>query len=439
MPRVVRSLLLVVAVVASAIAILLVIAQDQDTLRIRTAVPADDSASPGYLAALTGAPTSTANQFELLRNGDEIFPPMLAAIDGARSRISFETYIFEDGAVADQFVAALSAAAHRGVSVSLVVDSFGGSAMSEEHVEQLRAAGCQIASYNKASWYQLEDANYRTHRKILVVDGDIAFTGGVGVADHWMGNAQDPEHWRDSQVLMRGPLARLVEGVFYENFIEGGGVVTPALHDVLARPEPSTEHAVSSGAALQASSGAQPAALIVRSAPTGGSNALKQLYLLLIASARRSLDITTPYFVTDESTMWALRDAVGRGVRVRILMEGENTDAMPVKYASRRNYEQLLEAGIELHEYQPTMMHSKIMNVDQVWSMFGSANFDNRSLELNDELNIAVWDADLARRFDAMFADDLARARRIDLGAWRRRPMLDKTRERFWGYWGEIF
>ncbi len=418
----------------SAIAVVLAIAQDQDTLRVRTTVGADEAASFDYLATLIGAPTSSTNEFELLRNGDEIFPAMLAAIDSARSRISFETYIFEDGLVADQFVAALAAAARRGVAVNLVVDFFGGSAMSEDHVKTLRAAGCQVASYHKASWYALEDTNYRTHRKILVVDGDIAFTGGVGVADHWLGNAETPERWRDTQVRMRGPLARLIEGVFYENFIEGGGVVTPVLQRVAEPSAPSPDD-TTHGAAP----GMPTSALLVRSSPAGGSNTLKQLYLLLIASARHTLDITTPYFVTDESTMWALRDAAARGVRIRIRMEGDATDAMPVKYASRRNFETLLTAGIELHEYQPTMMHSKVINVDGAWSMFGSANFDNRSLELNDEMNVAVWNADLARRFAGMFDDDLGRSRQITLDAWRERPLLDKTRERFWGYWGEIF
>jgi len=166
---------------------------------------------------------------------------------------------------------------------------------------------------------------------------------------------------------------------------------------------------------------------------------MKRLYLLLIASASRTIDIATPYFVSDESSQWALEDAVQRGVRVRILTEGDVTDAPPVKYSSRRVYEQLLARGIALYEYQPTMMHTKTMVVDGVWSMFGSANFDNRSLELNDELNVVVHDADVASRFLKAFEADLQRARQLELDAWRRRSLLDKTRERFWGYFGEVF
>jgi cardiolipin synthase len=223
-------------------------------------------------------------------------------------------------------------------------------------------------------WYNLEEVNYRTHRKNLVVDGEIGFVGGAGVADHWLGHAQDKDHWRDTQIRMRGPIVRLLEGAFYENFFETAGVVAPELDD-LRKEEDDTG-----------------SALVLRSSPTGGSSDLKRLYLLGIASARRTVDIESPYFVTDESTEWSLQDAVSRGVKIRILVEGDKTDAMPVKYASREAYDRLLSMGIEIYEYQPTMMHAKVIVVDGEWSMFGSANFDNRSLELNDELNVAVTD-----------------------------------------------
>jgi Phosphatidylserine/phosphatidylglycerophosphate/cardiolipin synthases and related enzymes len=179
--------------------------------------------------------------------------------------------------------------------------------------------------------------------------------------------------------------------------------------------------------------------LLLRSSPTGGSNDLKRLYLLAIGSARRTLDITTPYFVTDESSEWSLRDAVSRGVKIRILVEGDITDAMPVKYASREAYDRLLALGIEIYEYQPVMMHTKTLVVDGAWSMFGSANFDNRSLELNDELNVAVASRDLARRILDDFEQDLRAASRLDLARWRQRSFLEKTREGFWSYFGEVF
>ncbi|HEV3485979.1 MAG TPA: phospholipase D-like domain-containing protein, partial [Vicinamibacterales bacterium] len=183
----------------------------------------------------------------------------------------------------------------------------------------------------------------------------------------------------------------------------------------------------------------EAAAITVRSSPTGGSNDLKRLYLLSLASARKSIEISTPYFVTDESSRWSLEDAAERGVKIRILVEGDITDAMPVKYASRRHYEQLLESGIEIYEYQPTMMHTKALVVDGVWSMFGSANFDNRSLELNDELNVAVADRALAARFLEDFERDIRVSRRLHLQTWRQRSLLQKSREVFWSSFGEIF
>ena len=330
----------------------------------------------------------------VLTNGNRIFPAMLAAIDGARRRIAFETYIYDTGDAANRFTDALERAARRGVHVSIVVDAVGASSMEKEHVERLRSAGCHVAQFNTPSWYSLEEVNYRTHRKILVVDGEVGFTGGAGVADQWLGNADNKEHWRDTQVEIRGPIVRLLEAAFYENFLEADGPTAPTLDPA---PPPA---------------GDDGAAVVIRSSPSGGSNDLKLLYLLSLAAAQKTIEITTPYFVTDESTMWSLEDAVGRGVKIRLLVEGDITDAMPVKYASRHSYERLLQQGIEIYEYQPTMMHAKVLVVDGIWSMFGSANFDNRSLELNDELNVAVSSRDLAGRFLEDFEQDLKSATR---------------------------
>ena len=417
----VRRAFIILLVTGAIIASLLLLAQDQETLHVRSAYGAEDPRHAAYLAALVGADLTRGNSFDVLTNGDQFFPAMLDALKGAKRRISFETYIYDKDSIAQKFTAELEAAARRGVHVYLVVDAVGGSSMDNADIERLRNAGCHVANFNTPSWYSLEELNYRTHRKILVVDGEIGFTGGAGVKDHWLGNAQSREHWRDTQVRMRGPIVRVVEGAFYENFLEVGATDPPELDDTPA--EMNTEGA----------------AIAVRSSPTGGSNDLKRLYLLALASARKTVEITTPYFVTDESSRWALADAAKRGVKIRLLVEGDITDAMPVKYASRHHYEQLLELGIEIYEYQPTMMHTKSLVVDGVWSMFGSANFDNRSLELNDELNVAVSNAALAARFLEDFERDLRVARRLDLQAWRQRSLLQKARERFWAAFGEIF
>ena len=417
----VRRAFVILLVVAAVVAVLLMLAQDQETLKVRSAVSVEDRRHPAYIAALVGVALSRGNRYDVLTNGDQIFPAMIEAINGARRRISFETYIYDKGDVASQFTAALEAAARRGVHVNLVVDSVGGSAMSRGDIKRLEAAGCKIGNFHSLRWYNLEDVNYRTHRKILIVDGEVGFTGGAGVADHWLGHAQDKEHWRDTQVRVRGPIVRVLEGAFYENFFETAGVVAPELDD-LRKEEDDTG-----------------SALVLRSSPTGGSSDLKRLYLLGIASARRTVDIASPYFVTDESSDWSLKDAVSRGVKIRVLVEGDKTDAMPVKYASREAYDRLMSMGIEIYEYQPTMMHAKVIVVDGEWSMFGSANFDNRSLELNDELNVAVTNRDLARRFTDDFEQDLRVSSRLELSTWRQRSFLEKSREKFWSYFGEIF
>lgn len=421
MSKAVRRAFLILIIVAGVVATFLLLAQDQVTLKTRSAVGAAEPRHANYLAGLLGVDLTRGNRFTVLTNGDRMFPAMLTAVRGAKRRISFESYIFKTGDIAEQFTRAFEEAARRGVRVQLVIDAVGGSGIDDEQVKRLESAGCRLAKFNTPSWYSLEELNYRTHRKILVIDGEIAFTGGAGIDDQWKGNAQDKEHWRDTMVQIVGPLARLIEGGFYENFAEAAGEVTPELDDV---PEERD---------------AEGASFVVRSSPTGGSNDLKRLYLFGLASARQTVEITTPYFVTDESSRWALEDAVKRGVKIRMVVEGDITDALPVKYASRKHYEQLMELGIEISEYQPTMMHTKVMVVDGIWSMFGSANFDNRSLELNDELNVAVTNRDLASRFLQDFDQDLRVSTRLTLETWRKRSLLQKTREKFWAAFGEVF
>ena len=417
-----RKLVIVIILSLGLVGMLLAIAQDQKTLKIQSAHAADDPEFPRYVAALLGGHATGGNSYDVLTNGDQIFPSMLAAVNAAQRRISFESYIYNEGSVGKQFTDAFIAAAKRGVLVQLVIDAVGSNKIPDEWRTNLLAAGVKIGEFGAPKWYALEEINYRTHRKILTVDGRLAFTGGVGLDDQWLGHAQDPEHWRDTMVRFEGPVARLMEGAFQENFIETLGPVTPLVDPPAQIP-------------------AEPldSAMVLRSSPTGGSSDLKRLYLLSIAAARRSLDICTPYFVTDESSDWALEEARRRGVRVRILVEGDLTDAKPVKYASRDAYQRLLDQGIELYEYQPTMMHVKAMVVDGAWSMVGSANFDNRSLELNDEMNVAVSDRSLAARLTQDFEQDLRVSRRLDPGTWRQRPFLDKVREHFWSYFGEIF
>jgi cardiolipin synthase len=417
-----RRPVLILGSIALFVGVPLWIAQDQETIQLRSAVAADDPRSPAYVAALVGADLSRGNTYDVLTNGDQIFPPMLEAIENAKRRISFEAFVYETSEIGNRFTTALEGAARRGVQVYIVLDWFGASALEQTDVQRLKDAGCHVVYYNEASWYEFEEANYRTHRKILVVDGEIGFTGGAGVADHWLGNGQDADHWRDTHVRIRGPIVRILEGAFFKNYVESAGVIaTPELDDAV--PETGTEGS----------------SIVVRSSSTGGSSDLKRLYLLLIASARLTIDVASPYFITDESTMWALGDAAARGVKIRILTEGDTTDAKSVKHASRAAYDQLLSLGIELYEFQPTMMHTKVLVVDGVWSTFGSANFDNRSFELNEELNIAVVNRDLGTRFLQDFQQDLQKSQRLDLDTWRMRSIAVRVFEQFWSAFGELF
>jgi cardiolipin synthase len=414
---------LAVLIVLVLVGVLLAVAQDQETLRIESAHAAEDPQFPAYVSALLGGLATGGNSYSVLTNGDEIFPPMLDAVKRAQRRISFETYIYNKGTVGQQFTDAFIAAAKRGVQVQLVVDAIGSNSIPKDWQGSLEAAGVKIGEFGQPNWYSLEELNYRTHRKILVIDGRVGFTGGVGLDDQWLGHAEDSDHWRDTMVRIEGPVARLMEGAFQENYLETSLEPVAPIVD----PPPAIPPSL------------QDSAMVQRSSPTGGANDLKRLYLLSIAAARRTLAISSPYFITDESSDWSLEQAVKRGVKVRILVEGDLTDAKPVKYASRYAYQRFLDMGIEIYEYQPTMMHAKAMVVDGSWSVFGSANFDNRSLELNDEMNVAVSDRGLAARLLEDFEQDLTRAKKLNPAEWRRRSLLDKAREHFWSYFGEVF
>ena len=416
-----RNLILGIVLGVLVVAAGLVIAQDQETLRVRTSLAAEDARFPQYLARLLGHPLTTGDAYTVLTDGDAAFPAMLAAIDAAKHRVSFEGYIYDGSSeIAGRFTAALEAAARRGVEVRLVFDSVGAK-VDPQQVERLEQAGCRIGWFNPVRSVSIEEANYRTHRKALVVDGDVAFVGGIGIADQWAKDTEQEKKWRDTHIEVRGPAAINIEAAFNENWIETGGVVDP---DVLPHDNEPYGRATS---------------IVVWSSPEGGTNAMKLLYLLTIAAARRSIDIQSPYLITDESTRWSLSEARKRGVEVRMLVEGDITDAKPVKFAGRHHYAQFLESGIEIYEYQPSMMHTKALIVDGRLSIVGSANFDNRSFELNDELNVAVFDSQVAARLLADFERDITKSKKLELDEWRSRPPHIRAREKVWSLFGEVF
>jgi len=416
-----RNLIIGIVIGFIVVGVGLVIAQDQQTLRVRTSLAATDAEFPAYLAKLSGHPLTSGDSYTVLTNGDAAFPAMLTAIGAAKHRVAFEGYVFSSNSdIARKFSDAFEAAARRGVDVRLVFDSIGAK-VAKEDIARLERAGCHLGWFHPVRSRSIEEVNYRTHRKALIVDGEVAFVGGIGIDDQWARDTEKERKWRDTHVKVVGPAATDIEAAFNENWIETGGVVDP---DVVAH-DPNPRGSASS--------------IVVWSSPEGGTNALKLTYLLSLAAARSSIDIQSPYLMTDSTTEWSLADARRRGVHVRMLVEGDITDAKPVKFASRAQYERLMELGVDIYEYQPAMMHVKVVVVDGVASIVGSANFDNRSFELNDELNVVLFDRAVAARLRDDFETDLKQSRRLDLQSWRSRPLYVRAREKAWGLFGELF
>jgi len=367
------------------------------------------------LGVMLGPPITGGNRFEALYNGDRIFPSMLAAIRQARRSISFETYIYWSGDIGRAFADALSERARNGVSVHVLLDWVGSAKVDDEFIAEMEKAGVEIKRFHKPAWYDLARMNNRTHRKLLVVDGRIGFTGGVGIAPEWTGDAQDPDHWRDSHYRVEGPVVAQMQAVFMNNWIKVSGDV---LHG--ERYFPPLAPVVPAG---------EGRAQMFSSSPSGGSESMHLMYLLSIAAASRSIDLSSAYFVPDDLTVGALVAALQRGVRVRIITPGTTIDSTVVRAASRASWGPLLRAGAQISEYQPTMFHCKVMVVDGLLVSVGSTNFDNRSFRLNDEANLNIYDEGFAAQESAQFEADLQRARRVTLQAWEQRPLKEKLFE----------
>lgn len=375
-----------------------------------------DVSSTGFLHAaesLTSAPVSLGNDLELLINGDEIFPAFLETISNARRSVNLLTFVYWRGDIAHDVAARLIERARAGVAVNVLLDAFGAAKMDAQLIEQMRNAGVTVAQFRPVRRLPIGNLNNRTHRKVLVVDGQVGMIGGVGIAQEWTGNAHDPDHWRDTHVRVRGPIVRGLQGAFADNWLEATG-------DVLV----GTDYLP----ALPAADGAGPMQ-VVRSAAGVGDTNMEALYFLAIASARHSIDLTAAYFAPRPAFVEALTQAGGRGVRVRILVPGQHIDKGPVRQAGRAVYETLLAAGVRIWEYQPTMLHAKAMTVDNAWSTIGSANFDNRSFQLNDEATLCVQSEAFAAALTAQFEKDLTASHEIEPGRWRSRALHQRARE----------
>lgn len=380
--------------------------------RIAELYPADDPQFLRSMNSLLGPPVVDGNKIKVLLNGIEIFPAMLAAIRSAKKTITFETHIYWAGKIGDEFANALCERTHAGVRVHVLLDWAGTYKMEKATLEKMMEAGIEVKKYRPLRWYNLSRMNYRTHRKILVVDGLTGFTGGVGIADLWTGHAEDAEHWRDTHFHIEGPAVAQMQAAFMANWMKTTGEV---LHGGEYFPEISAV-------------GNQRAQMF-KSSPVDGTESVYLMYLLSITAARKSIHLSTAYFVPDALATKTLVNALKRGVRVQLILPGTLTDVEIVRHASRSGWAPLLKAGAEIYEYQPTMFHCKVMIVDDIWVSVGSTNFDNRSFSLNDEANLNIYDGEFALQQVAIFNDDLQRSKRITLEQWQKRPLIEKITE----------
>ena len=371
--------------------------------------------SPAFVRlveALTQAPQRGGNRVTILRNGHEIFPAMLEEIKLATQSVSLSAYIWWAGKAASDLADALAERARSGVQVRVLLDAWGSAKLDRAVVEMLERSGVVVVWFRPIRWYQLGKSNNRMHRRLLVVDGRVAFAGGVGIAEQWEGNLEQPDRWRETHVKIEGPVVRDLTGAFLENWVEAMAQI------------PGPEHLPD----LQPFDDGVPV-LVLRSSPTGGGTATETLFLAAIEGAKERLWITTAYFAPRSGFVDLLCAAARRGVDVRILVNGQPIDKEVVRKAGQRSYGRLLEDGVRMFEYEKARLHAKVIIVDDGWANIGSANFDNRSFALEEELNVSIDDRKILKQLATHFLDDLASANEIDLESWRHRPILDRARE----------
>ena len=346
-------------------------------------------------------------------NGDQIFPAMLEAIRSAEKSINLETYIYWSGEVGRRFAEVLAERAHAGVKVHVLLDWLGSRGIDSSSLRQMEAAGVEVQKYNPLVWYNLARVNHRDHRKLLIVDGSVGFIGGAGFADLWQGNADSPDHWRDSQFRLEGPAVAQMQSAFMDKWLRTSSRILDGLEYF---PE------------LKPVGNAY--AQVFKSSPRNGIESVRLMYLLSISAARESIRLSVPYFIPGKQTSRALVEACQRGVSLEIIVPGAKTDAPIVRHASRSKWGPLLRAGAKIYEYEPTMYHCKMMVIDDAWVSVGSANFDNRSFRLNDEANLNVFASDFAAEQVRVFEEDKKRSRPVSYEAWKRRSLWKRFMEK---------
>src|SRR5687767_1031791 len=383
------------------------------TWRIEHRYAVTDTQFRREMGVMLGPSISGGNRVTALQNGVEIFPAMLDAIRSAQTSITFETYIYWSGEIGQTFSEALSERARAGIPVNVTVDWVGSARMDRTLLEEMKEAGVDVRRYRPLRWYNFRRLNYRTHRKLLVVDGRIGFTGGVGIADLWQGNAEDPDHWRETHFRVEGPVVAQFQAAYNDNWIKSTGDLLngPGYFPALAR------------------AGELDAHLFIAS-PAGGSESMHLMYLLALAASVKSIDLAAAYFVPDELAIEALVAARKRGVKVRILLPGPWIDAEAVRLASKATWGVLLQAGVEIYVYQPTMLHTKLLIIDNEMVSVGSTNFDPRSFRLNDEANLNIYDTTFAAQMTTVFESDLKPTVKYTYEMWTRRPFREKLAEK---------
>jgi cardiolipin synthase len=366
------------------------------------------------MAGITGMPIVTGNRVTIYNNGDEFFPAMLEAIESATNSITMEQYIFWDGRVGRRFAEAFSERARKGVAVKLLVDAVGSSTLGEEILKILEAGGCQLAWHKPIHWYTLDRINHRNHRKSLIVDGRIAFTGGAGIGDHWLGSAENPREWREVQIRVEGPAAVAQQTGFAQNWLLTTGEIISG-QKFFPTAEPCGDIEVQT----------------ILSSPLVGAAAAATMYLIALQCARRYIYIANPYFIPDSRVIALLASAHRRGVELKLMVAGKYNDTWWARQNSLRLYGRLLKAGVQIYEFKPTMLHQKTMVVDDAWATVGTTNFDNRSFSLSEETNVCLHDPKPVEELRRIFEADLARCKKIARADWRRRGVWQRAKERF--------
>jgi len=381
-----------------------------------------DPMFPAAITLLTTAALRPGGEVEVLVNGDQTYPRLWQDLRAARRSITLQMYYAQPGKVADTLKSILLERVREGVRILFLHDAFGSQALGEEYLDSLRVAGVQIAVFRPVNWYSLHKAQHRSHIRVVVVDGAVAYTGGFGLDDKWLGSGRREGEWRDTNARFTGPAVLQLQATFAAGWVEATGELLtgdlffpPAARQPPAKDPPGEVDARLSG--------------LLHAAPTIGSTPAERFLALSIAGSTKRLYLANSYFVPDDDFRLLLAQAARRGVDVRILTTSEKTDVKTTWYAGRAAYEELLSAGVRVFEYQPSMMHAKTFSVDGIWSTVGTMNFDNRSMVFNDESNLLVLDTQFAAVMDSVFLEDLKYSKEITLDEFRTRPWTSKLKE----------